>query len=300
MDNKDKISITLGLEEADKSKYYVYALIDKNGIPFYIGKGCKKRMWQHDLETEKRLDEEMNGNIKSKDNEETLKAKHKKIAELGNEGFDHVIIKWGLTQNEAFMVESALINLLKFSGCRLTNIANGHSSEKEKSSQIKKTIALTDDDFLKSCCREVISYESIDEPCLFTCINNSLDLDEYEKIESKDDYIIDCARGIWRIDESKAKKAKYLIAVYNSVIYGIAEIKDIRKIDNGELLDFPIYPKKVRKYDLENRTYDRKYIVCSKVSNESEISKRLLIKIIVKEDGPVFSRNSVRYSKSFK
>ena len=31
-----------------QNKYYVYALIDPiNSLPFYIGKGCNNRAWQH-------------------------------------------------------------------------------------------------------------------------------------------------------------------------------------------------------------------------------------------------------------
>ena len=299
MDNKDKISITLGFENSDKEKYYVYALTDSNGIPFYIGKGCGKRMWQHDIETEKELDKQMNEYASIENVEETLKAKHKKISELG-ENFNHVIIKWGLTQNEALMAESALINLLKISGFDLTNIANGHSSKKEKESQINRTVAMTDNEFFKSCCLEVIDYGDIDEPCLFACINNSFNPVEYNEAESKEDYIIDCARGTWRIDINKAKKAKYLVAVYNSIIYGVAEIDAIREIHDGELKDFPIYPKKARENDLNGkRQYTRKYIVCNKISKESEISKKLLNKIIVNKEKSVFSQNSIRYSKIF-
>ena len=140
-------------------KYYVYALCDPSThLPFYIGKGEGGRVWQHEdgltadllesIEAEK-------ANLSS-DQEEKVRqevaAKHKRIAELKKQysEIETVIIKWGLTENEAFMAESALINLCSYldNGRSLTNVVNGHASKKEKESRIATTKAMSDSTFL--------------------------------------------------------------------------------------------------------------------------------------------------------
>jgi hypothetical protein len=94
-------------------QYYVYLLIDpRNGKPFYVGKGHGNRVNQHllgALETE--LDE-----VK----------KIKTIHEIQRAGLevDHVVLRHGLTEKEAFEIESALIDFIGMKN--LTNLVSGH------------------------------------------------------------------------------------------------------------------------------------------------------------------------------
>ena len=143
------------IEENTLRNCYVYALCEKEGerlIPFYIGKGSNDRVWNHADETEKEIQEIYKDAEKNKDSQETInnringvKAKHKKIQQLTKSGknkLSKIIIKSGLTEYEAFMCESSLINLLKLKGFNyteenaLTNIDNGHANIFEKESGI--------------------------------------------------------------------------------------------------------------------------------------------------------------------
>jgi hypothetical protein len=92
----------------EELKYYVYLYIDpRDGRPFYVGKGKRGRLLTH-----------------LKDRSETEKTK--RIEELDKLDLKPVIeiLKYGLTEKEAFLVESATIDLLGIG--QLTNRVKGH------------------------------------------------------------------------------------------------------------------------------------------------------------------------------
>lgn len=104
----------------EKIGYYVYCLIDpRDGNIFYIGKGESSRVFNHvscALNTE---DDSIKLNI---------------IREISNAGYNvgHYVIRHGLSEREAFIVESCLIDLLTFkdfqSVSKIANLIAGHES----------------------------------------------------------------------------------------------------------------------------------------------------------------------------
>lgn len=94
-------------------KYYVYMLCDENNTPFYIGKGKDNRIFKHEEET-----------IDSTHNLQ----KYLKIQELlkNHDCVNKYIVHSGLSEDEAFACELALIKMLRFRGINLLNIQNGH------------------------------------------------------------------------------------------------------------------------------------------------------------------------------
>jgi|LakMenEpi03Aug12_release.lakeMendotaPanAssembly.Ray.scaffolds.fasta_scaffold384667_3 hypothetical protein len=85
-------------------KYYVYLLIDpRNNKPFYVGKGCGDRCYEH-----------------LKDYENTNQNKLNVIKEIKNDGLEVqvVIINDNLPEIIAFKIEGFLINTIE----NLTNI----------------------------------------------------------------------------------------------------------------------------------------------------------------------------------
>ena len=110
---KEKIISTLD-GDGGKNRFYVYALCDENHKPFYIGKGEGGRVWAHEEGKEKETEKIEKKNVSKEEKEkmlEELSEKYKKIDVIGKDKVEKVIIKWGLTEPEAFMAESALINL---------------------------------------------------------------------------------------------------------------------------------------------------------------------------------------------
>ena len=85
--------------------YYVYGLIDPRSKQiFYIGKGTKNRVFEHEKES-----------LGSPDSE---KLKLKTIADIKNAGFEveKIIINSNLTEEEAFAAEASLINAFNYVG----------------------------------------------------------------------------------------------------------------------------------------------------------------------------------------
>ena len=129
-----RIQDTLGV---GPRSYYVYALCTDSG-PFYIGKGKGLRILNHQ-DVALLAEENVNADdtLSSDEKQERIRAMSTKLQNLiaNKEEIAPVIIKWGLTEHEAFMCESSLINLLKFckgkSISELTNLVNGHASPVE-------------------------------------------------------------------------------------------------------------------------------------------------------------------------
>lgn len=238
MTNDEILRIKNTLGDGDDG-YYVYALLSDSKV-FYIGKGYNSRVLAHEEEAKK------------KSHDETKTDKIEAILAAGDE-VEKVIIKWGLTEKQAFAAESALINLIHFCDEKqLTNIVNGHATEKEKNSRIATTKAMTLESFLKDCATETVYIDDLKIPLLFVHVEKF-----YRESIAKgmpEDYLYDCARGAWMLSSKTAKKAKYALALYNGIAvaaYPVASWKCIGECSREEI---PMYPEELRNVE--------KQIVC--------------------------------------
>lgn len=128
-DELTRLSYTLG--ENMEDRFYVYMLQDDNGKPFYIGKGQGGRVFCHENDADKLLEVIRSENGDRNVDYSKLSEKIKTIIKSSGK-VEKVIIKWGLTENEAFMCESALMNMYDYIFPEtLTNISNGHASNAE-------------------------------------------------------------------------------------------------------------------------------------------------------------------------
>ncbi|MDB5036303.1 MAG: hypothetical protein JWQ98_3544 [Chlorobi bacterium] len=95
------------IKAQERLGYYVYALFDPNNPkwPFYIGKGCGNRVFAH-----------AGGNSLDSIDDEPLSAKFELIARIkhAHQEVLHKIIRFGLSEEEAFKVEAALIDLVNY------------------------------------------------------------------------------------------------------------------------------------------------------------------------------------------
>lgn len=175
--------------------YYVYGLIDpRNKQIFYIGKGTKNRVFEHEKES-----------LGSSDSENL---KLKTIADIKDSGFEveKIIINSNLTEAEAFVAEASLINAFNYvSDSGLTNIVAGHHSVE----------ALSVDEYERINGAVELEKKDIRHKILVIKINR-----RYQR-DMDDEVLYNAVRGVWRVSKGKVKTVDYVFGVYNSLIVAV-------------------------------------------------------------------------------
>jgi uncharacterized protein len=193
----------LGVEE--KLGFYVYCLIDpRDDQIFYIGKGCGNRIFAH-------IDDAL----------ETFSLNDRldKIREIHTAGQQvrHLVHRHGLTEKEAFEVESALIDFLTVN--KLTNQVHGYNSDDRGQMLLSEVIA---------------KYEApvidIKEPVILITVNRF-----YRRGIGADE-LYEITRGKWVIDPTK-HKPQYAFSVFRGVVREVYQIDRwlLASIDESEI-----------------------------------------------------------------
>ncbi len=224
--------IYTALSQDEKRSYYVYALCDDEGIPFYIGKGKGQRVFDH-KEALKEAEEyiEKNPDLTKeaiKKLKESLSDKFQKLKNCNKQ--PEYIIKWGLTEDEAFQCESALINICnyfykndKIKGIfNLSNIQGGHRSLPEKNSRLSITKMMSAQEYLDNCAVETIEFNEKDKEHNILCINIHSSFPQADNDSNKDNFIYQACRGCWKI--AIKNNPKFVFAIYKSRVVGIYEV----------------------------------------------------------------------------
>ena len=183
------------LEEKDTNKYYVYRLVDPRTLQtFYVGKGCGERVLQHAKCVQKLLNNKENN---KSDNDDELSLKSQQIAEIIASGKQVIAIihRYGLTEEEAFEVEAALIDA--YPG--LTNIQKGQDYERG---------AISVEDLCQQAQTKVYVEPDIDYIIIKTTLN---------EIGNRGN-IYDAVRQSWVADLNKARNYKYVLAVVSGFV----------------------------------------------------------------------------------
>ena len=159
--------------------YYVYGLIDPRSKQiFYIGKGTKNRVFEHEKES-----------LCSPDSE---KLKLKTIADIKDAGFEveKIIINSNLTEEEAFVAEASLINAFNYvSDAGLTNIVAGHHSAE----------ALSVDEYERINGAVKLEEKDIKHRILVIKINRLYQRGMDDKV------LYDAVRGVWRVSKERVR-----------------------------------------------------------------------------------------------
>ena len=229
----------------DKKCHYVYALCDQDNKVFYVGEGTGSRCLDHKNAFSKEIEEieKLQGDEKDQKRKE-LDKKKQKIEEIGADNVKHVILKYGLSQEEGFIAESAIINSMKFIGVNLTNILNGHATEKEKGAKSdEKTKARDLETFARECAPEPLNIQEIDKNVLrrsvfisinrlAPCCNNDFKL------------LWDATRASWHMNFDRANDIRYIFSINNQVVKAVFEVEPgkIRKVFSGNNTDMPTEP----------------------------------------------------------
>lgn len=173
------------LDVQNELNYYVYRLIDpRDGSTFYIGKGKGNRIFDH-----------INSAIKLEDDEDEETAKYKVIREISAAGLEviHIIHRHNLTEEEAFAVEAALIDITP----GLTNEISGRASDYGPANVIQLMSRYNKEAFTADPNHNLILIN----------VNNT-----YEERG-----LYDAVRYAWVINVERAKKADYILAISRGV-----------------------------------------------------------------------------------
>lgn len=187
----------------EKIGYYVYALFDPEDMssPFYIGKGSGNRVFLHSK------------GIEPPDlNTTQMPAKLEKIVEIKhrNQEVKSMILRYALSEDEAFAVEAALIDMMNFiAPDSLTNQVSGKGVAEGIIDVIDLEVNLQAEQF------------ETDEPVLIIKIEDlwSKLLNQYgSACDVPRDDIYEATRASWVINERRAMRASCILSVARGLI----------------------------------------------------------------------------------
>ena len=185
----------------EKIGYYVYLLIDPvTKEPFYVGKGTGNRIFAH---------------LHAALQDETPSDKLDRIRTIHDQGLEvqHVLLRHGLTEKEAFEVEAALIDFIGIED--LVNLVQGYATDDRGSMTAADAIAKYD-----------APVADITEPVILITINQL-----YRSGMSPEE-LFNVTSGDWVIG-SRRNEAKYAFAVYRGIIREVYEIEQWFPITTG-------------------------------------------------------------------
>lgn len=204
--------------------YYVYALVDpRDNKIFYIGKGIGNRVFQH---AEAALDE----------SEQSLKLEA--IRSIISEGkqVSYYILRHNLEEKEAYLVESALIDILTYSKFnhdnQLTNLATGYRQWDEGIKSVEELNALYD-------CSKIEVKDG--DYILLVSLNQSYNQTKAKGIYKRVD-IYEATRKYWPISPEQAEKVNYVLGVYKGIVRCVIKVKShkwLAKAENGTIFKKP-------------------------------------------------------------
>lgn len=174
---------------ARSMKSYVYVYVDpRDDRPFYVGKGRGNRAFQHLKDT-------------------TESAKAARIRELLKLGWEPKIdiLRYGLTENEALLVEAAAIDLIGKEN--LTNLQAGHHRSSFPRMASKDLITMLD-----------AKPVTVRHKAVLITIN------KLYRSDMSDQELYEATRGVWVVGR-KRDLAIYAFAVYQGIVREVYRVK---------------------------------------------------------------------------
>lgn len=182
--------------------YYVYALADptENGKIFYVGKGEGDRVFQH-----ARAAEDLNDKDKTSLKLQTIR----RIIDENREVL-MLILRHGLTEREAFIVEAVLIDLFtnpmtqqRAVDASLSNLQGGHDQRELGIRTVEELNA---------------QYSS--EP-LGEVTDKLIIININDTYKNADTNIYDATRYCWHLDPKRANQADYILSEYQGIVRAV-------------------------------------------------------------------------------
>ena len=182
-------------------KYYVYLLVDpRDNKIFYVGKGKGDRVFNH-----------LHCALTTSDENDKLNT----IREINKAGLQvkHYIVRHGMEkENEAFLVESVLIDLLTFrdfaSVANISNIQAGHHQFDRGIKTAEELEAIYNGGILKE--------SNFVDPVLVININGT-----YNIKSERHPNIYESTRKSWRLSKTRIQKVEYVLSEYRGIVRAI-------------------------------------------------------------------------------
>jgi uncharacterized protein len=215
-------------------KAYVYMLVNPNDrrMPFYVGKGRNNRVFDH-----------INCALTDID---ATSAKYDIIRKIHASGssVEYIIVRHGLSDDEAFHVEAALIDTLGYSRILLNNKQGGHSS-------IEKGLMCADE-ILRLYNAEPLT--TLAGNCVIININRNYPKKKLIGVDSISDEIYKATKGIWTMGKNRiygkdgVYKIQYVLSEYRGLIVEVFNVNRWYTEKRG-------YNKRAKKFGQEKDGY---------------------------------------------
>lgn len=198
-------------------EYYVYLLIDpRDGKIFYVGKGKGNRVFNHAFCA-----------IEFEDGSEKLEI----IRAIQSEGkyVQYYIVRHGLTEKEAFLVESVFIDFLSYEKFKsiacISNIAAGHH-------QWYKGIKTAKELEVLYACKPLL-LQDVKHNLLIININKT-----YKRNNELHPNIYEATRKSWVLSEQKIKKIDFVLGEFRGIIRAVFKPEKWIRLDNSNRIMF--------------------------------------------------------------
>lgn len=196
--------------------FYVYCLVDpRDNRVFYIGKGKGNRVFDH-IHC---AIEEDGSNLKL----ETIRAIHANDKEV-----KHYIIRHKLTQDEAYKIESTLIDFLTYPDFNmervLTNIVSGHHEYDEGIKTVGDVNAIYD-------CPKIEATH--DDGILLVSLNKTFDQKRAGGVYKRPN-IFESTRKYWYIGQGQPDKIKYVLGVYCGIVRCVIKVTGYKWVEESD------------------------------------------------------------------
>lgn len=193
--------------------YYVYCLVDpRDGKVFYIGKGTGNRVFDH-------INEALNESV-SNDKLDTIRDIHRNNQEVG-----FYIIRHNLSEKEAYVIESTLIDFLTYRAFNLqsvlTNIASGHHRWDEGIKSVEDLQATYD-------CKPITADKN--GTLLLVSLNQSFNQAKAKGVYRRPD-IYEATRKYWKISKDRAKHIQFVLGVYRGIVRSVIKVDSYTWVD---------------------------------------------------------------------
>lgn len=230
---------------------YVYRLVDpRDGKTFYIGKGTENRVFEHVAEAASLPDRA------------SLKLDRIREIEASGNKVHYIIHRHGLSDDQALVVESALIDAYE----DLSNAQLGHGAHSKGMMTVGEIIGLYDR-----------GAAEIDVPAVLLNLNR-----QFDRALTKEQ-LYERTRGFWVMNPDKHPNVRYAIAVAYGVIREVYQIERWERLPVGKIVE-----SELRRIDTSDRKATVRYAFVGSVA--TDVRERFVYKSL-----PDRSQNPVRW-----